>query len=149
MLDGSMARQSLTLGTRAGMRSSLSAPRHDERMQALLKHLDLDPDPATLSGDPAEFSVLVRMIVGPADSPGEESFDVTVCTPEWLADACRRTGGIYNPRHHLVVDYEAFDQRALREWLAARVRTIEADSWSGIGERLGRLGHWEYEDNAP
>ena len=86
---------------------------------------------------------------GPPDSPGEESFDITVCTPEWLADACRRTGGIYNPRHHLVVDFDEFDKRTLHDWLAARVRTIEADAWSEIGERLRRLGYWEFEDYKP
>jgi hypothetical protein len=70
-------------------------------MRAELKSLDLDPDPSTLPDDPAEFSFLARMIVGPPGTPGEESFDVTVCSPEWLAEASRRVGGIYNPRHAL------------------------------------------------
>lgn len=68
-------------------------------MQAVLKRLELHPDPSTLPADAAAFSLHVRMIVGPSDSPGEESFDVTVCTPEWLAEACRKAGGIYNARH--------------------------------------------------
>jgi hypothetical protein len=118
-------------------------------MRAELKHLDLEPDPATLSGDPAEFSLLARMIVRPPDSPGEESFDVTVCTPEWLAEACRKTGGIYDPRHHLVVNFDEFDKRALHEWLAARVRAAEAETWDELAERLGRLGYWEFEDYTP
>lgn len=62
--------------------------------------LDPDPDPATLSGDPAEFSFQVRMIVGLPDSPSEESFDIIVCTPEWLARACRKVGGITTARHY-------------------------------------------------
>lgn len=118
-------------------------------MRAQLKHLDLSPDPAELPADPAEFSLLARMIVGPGDGPGEESFDVTVCTPEWLTGACRRSGGIYDPRHHLVVNLDDFDKRALHDWLAARVAAIEADTWSEIGERLGRLGYWEFEDYTP
>jgi hypothetical protein len=116
-------------------------------MRAVLKSLDLEPDPSTLSDDPADFSLLARMIVGPHDTPGEESFDVTVCTPEWLAKACSQAGGIYNARHHLVVNFEAFDQRTLRAWLSACVQDVEADTWSEIGERLGRLGHWEFEDS--
>ena len=115
-------------------------------MRAVLKRLDLEPDPSTLGADPAEFSLLARMIVGPADTPGEESFDVTVCSPEWLTQACRRVGGIYNPRHHLVVNVDDFDKRALEWWLAARVQEVEPQSWPEIGERLGRLGHWEFED---
>ena len=115
-------------------------------MRAVSKRLDLDPDPSTLSDDPAEFSLLARMIVGPPATPGEESFDVTVCTPEWLAKACGRVGGIYNARHHLVVTFEEFDQRALRAWLSARVQELEAENWSEVGQRLGRLGYWEFED---
>ena len=115
-------------------------------MRAVLKRLEFEPEPSSLAGDPAEFSLLARMIVGPADAPGEESFDVTVCSPEWLAMACRQTGGIYAARHHVVVNVDEFDQRALHAWLSARVQEVEADTWPAIGERLGRLGHWEFED---
>jgi hypothetical protein len=118
-------------------------------MRAELKHLDLDPDPATLSGDPAEFSLLACMIVGPPDGPGKESFDVTVCTPEWLAEECRKSGGIYDPRHHLVVNLYTFDTRALRDWLATHIRNVEADTWAEVGSRLARLGYWEFEDYRP
>jgi Immunity protein 8 len=86
------------------------------------------------------------MIVGPLDAPGQESFDVTVVTPQWLAKACRQAGGIYNARHHLVVTTEEFDQRGLRVWLAARVQEVQAETWAEICERLGRLGQWEFED---
>jgi hypothetical protein len=91
-------------------------------MRAQLKFLDLIPDPATLSADPREFSLRARMIVGPPDARGEESFDITVCTPEWLEEQCASQGGIYDPRHHLVVTQETFDQRALRSWLEERVK---------------------------
>ena len=115
-------------------------------VRAVLKSLDLDPDPSTLPDDPSDFALLARMIVGPPDTPGEESFDVTVCSPQWLAKTCREVGGIYNARHHLVVSIDDFDVRVLRAWLAARVREDEADTWSQIGERLGRLAYWEFED---
>jgi hypothetical protein len=118
-------------------------------MRAALKSPYLEPDPSTLRDDPAEFSLLARMIVGPEAAPGEESLDITVCTPEWLAEACKKVGGIYSARHHLVVNYEGFDQRALRAWLSARVQEVEAETWSEIGERLERIGHWEFEDYRP
>jgi hypothetical protein len=118
-------------------------------MRAVLKSLDLAPDPSTLPADPEGFSLLARMMVGPADTPGEESFDVSVCTPEWLRKTCRQAGGIYDARHHLIVDFEKFDQQALRAWLAAKVQEIEGGTWSEIATRLGRLGYWEFEDYRP
>ncbi len=118
-------------------------------MRAILKRLDLDPDPSTLTGDPAEFALIAHMIVGPSGTPGGESLDVTVCSPQWLAKKCDEVGGIYNARHHLVVNLENFEVRTLRAWLAARVQEVEAESWSEIGERLGRLGYWEFEDYRP
>jgi hypothetical protein len=113
-------------------------------MRAELKSLNLDPDPSTLPANPAEFSLRARMIVGPPEGPGEESFDVTVCTPEWLANAA--SSGFYDARHHVVVNLGAFDQNALHTWLARRVQSVQADTWHEIGERLARLGHWEFED---
>ena len=118
-------------------------------MRAVLKSLDFEPDPAMLSSDPAEFAFLARMHVGPLDGPGAELFDVTVCTPEWLSERCRAEGGIYNPRHHLVVTFEQFDKRVLHAWLDARVRGVQVAAWHAVGERLGRLAYWEFEDYAP
>ena len=88
------------------------------------------------------------MIVGPLDAAGEESLDVTVCTPEWLAAQCRAQGGFYDPRHHLVVTLDDFNRQALQDWLEARVRAVEAPTWAEVGERLARLGYWEFEDYA-
>jgi hypothetical protein len=67
-------------------------------VRAVIKAMDLDPNPATLSADPARFEVLVQLLIGSADGPREESFKVSVCTPEWLAVKCRETDGIYEPK---------------------------------------------------
>ncbi len=115
-------------------------------MQATLKHLTFDPEPTTLPADAGSFSFLVRMLVGPADGPGEESFDLTVCSPEWLGARCRQQG-IVDARHHVVVNAPDFDQRQLRSWLESRVRQAQGRSWSEIGEKLSRLGQWEFEDH--
>lgn len=57
-------------------------------MRAVLEGLNLKPDPSTLHNDSADFALPAQMIVGPPVTPGEESFDITVCTPERLAKAC-------------------------------------------------------------
>ncbi|SKB10102.1 Imm8 family immunity protein [Aeromicrobium choanae] len=106
----------------------------------------LNPTPQTFPADPAGFALNARVIVGPSDAEGEESFDVHVCTPEWLATACDRAGGMYSARHHLVVNFDDFDQRKIRDWLVARIQAVEAETWSELCERIGRLGYWEFED---
>ena len=118
-------------------------------MRARLKHL-LDDDLDRLSTDePSEFVYLAQMLVGPSDGPGEESFDVVVCTPEWLAAQARQNGGLFNPRHHLVVNFETFDKRVVHDWLSKRVEEVSGETWQEIAERLARVGHWEFEDYQP
>ena len=63
------------------------------------------------------------MLIGPSDSPGEESFDVRVCSPQWLAARCREVG-LYDARPHLVVNVEQFAKRQLRTWLESRVSSV-------------------------
>jgi hypothetical protein len=118
-------------------------------MRADLKSLYLEPDTSTLPRDPAEFVFLARMTVAQPDSTDGETFDITVCTAEWLSKQCRADGGMYDPRHHLVVTMEMFDKKALLAWLEARVRGVEAPTWREVGEQLGRIAHWEFEDYTP
>jgi hypothetical protein len=50
--------------------------------------------------DREDVGLLVQMLVGPAEKPGEESFDVVVCTPRWLDRWVREDGPLIG-RHHL------------------------------------------------
>ncbi|MCK2222051.1 Imm8 family immunity protein (plasmid) [Actinomadura sp. ATCC 31491] len=61
-------------------------------MKAAIRHLHTpDIAPGTyVPDDPQRFMFLVQMIAGPDDGPGDESFDFTVCTPQWLQDQVER-----------------------------------------------------------
>lgn len=106
---------------------------------------DVDVD-TYVPEDPANDGIWVRLIVGPADGPGEESFDVLVCTPLWLSDAIA-LGGPQIGRHHLIV--EPFDLALAGRFLRSRFTAAEAPDWPTLGEKLGRLGYWEFEDYQP
>lgn len=93
--------------------------------------------------DPADVGVLVQVIVGPADGPGEESFDVVVCTPRWLERHTQRDGPLVG-RHHLIVS--EYDAKQVREFLVRLFEAEQADSWRALAERLARYGQWEFED---
>src|SRR5215472_12814648 len=58
-------------------------------MQAVLKGL-YSSDIAKVENYQLEeednFGLVLRALVGPMGQPAEESFDMTVCTPKWLAE---------------------------------------------------------------
>jgi Immunity protein 8 len=113
-------------------------------MRAALRDIAFDPDPRSLPAEPEGFAFAVRLLIGPQEGAGEETFTVTVCSPEWLARQCR-IAGIVDGRHHVIVEAEAFDERTLRNWLEQWVSSIEAATWGEVAERLGRLGYPESE----
>src|SRR3954466_4737803 len=49
-------------------------------------------------------SLLLTLLVGPLDGPGEESFDVQVCTPQWIKERLAQKGTPEIGRHLLIVN---------------------------------------------
>jgi hypothetical protein len=96
-----------------------------------------------LPEEPADVGILVQALVGPKGAPGEESFDVVVCTPRWLSRYVREHGPLAG-RHYLVVD--RWDQDMVLGWLTEAIEAEEAPNWPALGARLGRIGKWEFED---
>lgn len=54
-----------------------------------------------------------------------------------------------NGLHHIIVRWDTYDERVLRQWLEARVQATEAESWDGIAEQLRFLGKWEFDGYRP
>jgi Immunity protein 8 len=92
---------------------------------------------------PDNFGFLVRLIVGEEKMGGEESFDVMLCTPQWLISNCEAADIIIG-RHYLIV-FEYNYQRIYTK-LKSLIEDIEANSWEDIGSIIGRVGKWEFED---
>ena len=116
---------------------------------ALRETYSLDDDveiDSYVPADPTNDGVRVRLMVGPADGPGEESFDVLVCTPAWLGDSVDEHGPQIG-RHLLVVG--ALDLTAAVAFLREHVESLEAPDWHGLAAQLARVGHWEFEDYTP
>jgi Immunity protein 8 len=118
----------------------------DRWVRATLREIVFDPDPMALPADPEAFAFQARLMVGPSRGCGQESFDVTMASPQWLAARCREQGGILHARHHVIVNPDTFDQRRLRAWFHQQVSGLEADTWRELGMLLSRLGYWEFED---
>ena len=106
------------------IRTSWIGTCHDVRIRAAIRHITCDPDPQSLPDNPADFFLTVRLFVDPVDGPGEESFDLVVCSPEWLARCCR-TEGMVSGLHHLIVNWTTSTNASCGKWLASTVAAID------------------------
>jgi len=115
-------------------------------MKAEIKNIysfDIDDLPRYSPPKPETFSFHLRIIAGPQSEEGEESFDLTVCTPKWLIEN-HRPDDVIIGRHHLIVMEYNFER--ILKTITDFVESCEGATWSDIAEKLGRLGHWEFED---
>ena len=88
----------------------------------------------------------LQILAGPSNGPGEESFDLTVCSIPWMAERVRRDG-VLDGRHHLIV--ERYDWSAIRAFVERRVQSCEGREWSEVAVKLARFGYWEFENYRP
>lgn len=111
-------------------------------MQAVIRSFE-SPDLELDLGVPPDLpSLFLRMLIGPADTEGEEIFDLTVCTPGWLAD--RVSSGPVSGRHMLIV--QSIDLEQIKKFLTAAVAELDEPEWDSLADKLSRIGAWEYED---
>nr|WP_165935776.1 MULTISPECIES: immunity 8 family protein [unclassified Bradyrhizobium] len=104
-----------------------------------------DADPLEAFAPNGPFGVLVMAIVGPADGPGQESFDFMLCTPDWFSSKIQ--DDITIGRHHVFV--KQYDYPRLQAFVEAYCAECSGASWREVAEKLGRLGKWEFEDFSP
>lgn len=112
------------------------------QIKALLT-ADHDSLESVALNDPECFEVVVRALVGPRGEDGEESFDVSVCTPAWLARRCEKDGFVLC-RHRLVL--KSYSPARIRSVLAKFIERCSGDSWQEVAEKVARIGLWEFED---
>src|SRR3954466_3614743 len=90
--------------------------------------------------DRERFGFLLQIIAGPSEEDGEESFDVTVCTPGWLQQNVKPTDMLIG-RHYLIV--RRYNYERLMYFLVDYCQKCRGNSWTEVAEQLGRIGKWE------
>ena len=117
-------------------------------MKAVIRSLmSLDVDDLDGWAPASEVWALgLRVFAGPDGGPGEECFDITVCSLAWLTERVH-CGGVFDGRHHLVL--ESYDWPMVRTYVMQRVRRCEGATWRDVAEQLARIGYWEFEDYRP
>jgi hypothetical protein len=96
--------------------------------------------------DPEDVDVFIQVLAGPADGEGEESFNVQVVTPKALRRLAVESGPMIG-RHHVIV--LEWNWRVVHDFLVRTFEGQDALTWNELAERLGRIGHWEFEDYRP
>jgi hypothetical protein len=81
-------------------------------------------------------------MIGPLGSPGEESFDIFVCTPDWLTKNHSQNEVVLGLHHLVVFNY---DIKALTKFIRGFIAHCEGDSWADLAAQLSRLGRWEFD----
>jgi hypothetical protein len=105
--------------------------------------IDHDDLEAYVPNDPVECHMFVRVMVGPHDGEGEESFDVTVCTPAWLGRRPEERGAVIG-RHYLIVG--RYDPELIRRVLTKQLERSSGTSREDLAAKLRRIGSWEFDD---
>ena len=104
---------------------------------------DLPGFPEELPENPSDFAMLLQVIVGPANEPGEESFDVMIYTSAWLEREVLQQGGCWLDRC-LIVD--RIDPNQIAVLVNKRFSGVAGQSWNEIAVKLSKLGEWEFDD---
>jgi hypothetical protein len=95
--------------------------------------------------DVFNFGTWIRLYIGPAGDRLSNSFDLFVCTPEWLASNVKlKPNQAMWGRHMLIVsDYDPDKLKASAERLLLSLTGAE---WLPIAEKIARYAAWEFED---
>lgn len=93
---------------------------------------------------PDNFGTWVRLFVGPAEQPGAETFDLFVCTPNWLSDELERGLPAQWGRHLLIV--KKYDLNLIVEQVEQMVGRVSEAVWQANAVKISRFAAWEFED---
>jgi hypothetical protein len=116
-------------------------------MRARLKSLRSDEIPDLgrwVPPDPETFAVPLVLEVGALGLRGRERFDLLVVTPRWLAERHGREGAVVG--HGLLIVFE-WSYARVRALLAREVERCTGRTWPEVARKVGRIAHWEGEDD--
>ncbi|WP_037586257.1 immunity 8 family protein [Stenoxybacter acetivorans] len=90
------------------------------------------------------FTLLVNLDIGFIDETGADSFNLHICTPEWL---CKNQWLPELMRHTLLV--RKYDLNEITKTITDYIDQCEGNDWMEIAQKLSRVFAWEFEDYQP
>lgn len=92
------------------------------------------------------FSFPIQMVIGSEECQGGNLFQMTVCTPAWIAT--ENQGKVAVVGTGLLVVFR-YDWPAILSAIREIVSSYSADDWEALAQKLSRIAHWEFEDYRP
>lgn len=115
-------------------------------MRAALKRLH-SPDIYDLESyiplEKENFGFLLQAFIGPKDIEGEESFDIELCTPQWINEKLDKLN-IMKGCHLLIVKEYNFTN--IRNYINGYVEKCYGENWIDIANQLSAIGRWEFDN---
>lgn len=93
--------------------------------------------------NPENFCFLFRAMVGPCDEEGSESFDIQICTPQWLLCKLNKRD-VFLARHFAIVLEYNFE--IILNTIKQLIESCNGSDWNAVAHKVGRIGYWEFED---
>ncbi|MBL8508123.1 MAG: immunity 8 family protein [Chitinimonas sp.] len=93
--------------------------------------------------DELNFGLSIRLIVGPDEADGGESFDLLVCTPDWIKNQYADEGGVWG--HHMLIVFE-YDWKFIKEKIELFAAGCSGRDWPELARKLSLVAAWEFED---
>lgn len=113
-------------------------------MKASVRHFispDVDLD-SFQPDDPENFSFLLQVLVGPAESDGGESLQLVVTTLRALEEMVQSDGVVFG-RSLVIVDGPNIPR--ILSSVRQAIEHLQAPSWALLAQQLTRLGVYEFE----
>lgn len=94
--------------------------------------------------EPDNVGILWHLFIGPDDdTDNAESFDVMVCTLDWLKQTLSE-GDVISGRHYLITPAYNYDR--IMNYIHKFLHHCHGNTWEEVAQKVGRLGRWEFED---
>jgi hypothetical protein len=90
-----------------------------------------------------EFAFELQIIAGIKGKEGGDSFDIFVCTPQWLIKNYKKEDILFG-RHRLIMFQ--YNYESLLNKINQYIEMLEEDSWDKLAEKINLIGRWEFFD---
>ena len=93
--------------------------------------------------DEENFGFLLQVMIGPESEEGSESFDIMVCTPDWIKNNLSGQKAIWGLHYLIVFEYNI---TFIKKYISNYLVNCTGSNWQDIAKKISYIGKWEFEN---